>query len=57
MCVCVCVFVCVHGLDGSEDHCEAPTSVHGPTPKECSITVNTPAMTSCMFPWDLENSC
>lgn len=34
----------------------APTSVHGPTSEERSILVNTPSMTSGVFPWDLEDS-
>ena len=34
-----------------------PTCVHGPTPEECSISVNTPSMTSGMFPRDLEDVC
>lgn len=36
---------------------QSATCVHGPTPEECSISVNTPAMTSSMFPGDLEDSC
>uniref|UniRef100_A0A3Q3EHJ8 Secreted protein n=1 Tax=Labrus bergylta TaxID=56723 RepID=A0A3Q3EHJ8_9LABR len=32
-----------------------PTSVHGPAPEECCISVNTPAMSSGMLPRDLED--
>lgn len=35
----------------------APTSVHGPTSEKCCILVDTPTLTSCMFPWDLEDLC
>lgn len=35
---------------------QAPTSVHGPTSEKCCILVDTPTMTSCVFPGDLEDS-
>uniref|UniRef100_A0A671VGP2 Uncharacterized protein n=1 Tax=Sparus aurata TaxID=8175 RepID=A0A671VGP2_SPAAU len=33
----------------------APTGMHGPAPEECSISVNTPAVSCGMFPGDLED--
>lgn len=62
-----CLFICVIIIAGININkgnlhrkcsylCLAPTSVHGPTSEECSVLVNTPAMTGGMFPWDLEDS-